>query len=36
MFLEIKGLRKSFGTDQNRTEVLKIDFAVEKEKSAYY
>ena len=31
MFLEIKGLRKSFGTDQNRTEVLKgIDFAVEK------
>ncbi|MFQ9194352.1 MAG: ABC transporter ATP-binding protein [Candidatus Gastranaerophilaceae bacterium] len=31
MFLEIKGLRKSFGTDQNRTKVLKgIDFAVEK------
>ena len=31
MFLEIKGLRKSFGTDQNRTEVLKgIDFTVEK------
>lgn len=31
MFLEIKGLRKSFGTAQNRTEVLKgIDFAVEK------
>ena len=31
MFLEIKGLRKCFGTDQNRTKVLKgIDFAVEK------
>ena len=31
MFLEIKGLRKSFGTAQNRAEVLKgIDFAVEK------
>ena len=31
MFLEIKGLRKSSGTDQNRTEVLKgIDFTVEK------
>jgi len=31
MFLEITGLRKSFGTAQNRTEVLKgIDFAVEK------
>lgn len=31
MFLEIKGLRKSFGTAQNWTEVLKgIDFAVEK------
>lgn len=31
MFLEIKGLKKSFGTAQNRAEVLKgIDFAVEK------
>lgn len=31
MFLEIKGLRKSFRTAQNRAEVLKgIDFAVEK------
>ena len=31
MFLEIKGLRKSFGTAQNRAGVLKgIDFAVEK------
>lgn len=31
MFLEIKNLKKSFGTQANRTEVLKgIDFAVEK------
>lgn len=31
MFLEISGLRKSFGSDSNRTEVLKgIDFSVEK------
>lgn len=31
MFLEIKNLRKSFGTQANRTEVLKgIDFSVEK------
>ena len=31
MFLKIKELRKSFGTAQNRAEVLKgIDFAVEK------
>lgn len=31
MFLEIKDLRKSFGTGNNRTEVLKgIDFSVEK------
>lgn len=31
MFLEIKNLRKSFGHEANRTEVLKgIDFAVEK------
>lgn len=31
MFLQIKELRKSFGTAQNRAEVLKgIDFAVEK------
>ena len=29
MFLEISGLRKSFGTENNRTEVLKgIDFSV--------
>lgn len=31
MFLEIKDLKKSFGTEENRTEVLKgIDFSVEK------
>lgn len=31
MFLEIKDLKKSFGTAENRTEVLKgIDFSVEK------
>ena len=31
MFLEIKNLKKSFGTQANRTEVLKgIDFSVEK------
>ena len=31
MFLEICGLRKSFGTEQNRTEVLRgIDFSVER------
>ena len=31
MFLEIKNLKKSFGTQTNRTEVLKgIDFSVEK------
>lgn len=31
MFLEMNGIRKSFGTDQNRIEVLKgIDFGVEK------
>ena len=31
MFLELKGLRNSFGSEQNRTEVLKgIDFTVEK------
>ena len=31
MFLEIKNLKKSFGTQANWTEVLKgIDFAVEK------
>lgn len=31
MFLEIKDLRKSFGSDSNRTEVLKgINFAIEK------
>ena len=31
MFLEIKNLKKSFGTPANRTEVLKgIDFSVEK------
>ena len=31
MFLEIKNLKKSFGTQSNRTEVLKgIDFSVEK------
>ena len=31
MFLEIKNLKKSFGTHANRTEVLKgIDFSVEK------
>ena len=34
MCLEIKNLKKSFGTQANRTEVLKgIDFSVEKEKS---
>ena len=31
MFLEIKNLKNSFGTQANRTEVLKgIDFSVEK------
>lgn len=31
MFLEVKGLRKSFGTGENRTEVLKgIDFSIER------
>ena len=34
MFLEIKDLKKSFGTAENRTEVLKgIDFSVEKDRS---
>ena len=31
MFLEIKGIRKSYGTEENRVEVLKgIDLEVEK------
>lgn len=31
MFLEMKGIKKSFGTDENKVEVLKgIDFGVEK------
>lgn len=36
MFLEIKDLKKSFGTEENRTEVLKgIDFSVEKGQTVY-
>ena len=36
MFLEIKDLKKSFGTEENRTEVLKgIDFSVEKGQKIY-
>ena len=31
MFLEIKGIRKSYGTEENRVEVLKgIDLEIEK------
>lgn len=31
MFLEIRGIRKSYGTEENRVEVLKgIDLEVEK------
>ena len=31
MFLKIKGIRKSYGTEENRVEVLKgIDLEVEK------
>ena len=36
MFLEIEQLRKSYGTGENKVEVLKgIQLGVEKGKSAY-
>lgn len=37
MFLSIKDLKKSFGEDEYKTEVLKgIDFEIEKVKFVFY
>lgn len=36
MFLEIKGIRKSFGTGDSRVDVLKgLNLEIEKENSVY-